>query len=110
MSSEPLDVLAVAHVAHAVTGLAHDGNGSQVFVGRKTLRVNLKVWQRLAIGIDDLVEHGRVALILLPATGRDDQALDVELVGGHQQAHEGLVIVGIGAEVGGDDDAGLVAD
>ena len=109
MSSDPGLSFAVAHVAHAIACLAHDRNRSQVLDRGIAIGVHLQIINTLTIRIDEFVEHFGVALTLLPATSRDDQAFDVEFIGTDQQTDHRLFIIGIGSEVGGRDDAWLIA-
>ena len=70
--------------------------------------MHTEIGNDLAIGVDNLIEHFCVALGLLPATGRDNQAFDIKLVGANQLAYHGLFVVGVGTEVGGIDDPRLI--
>jgi hypothetical protein len=59
------------------------------------------------VGVDDGVDEIRTDVVLLPTGSRGDDALDVDLVGVEQKPHERLLVVGVGAHVGEDENAGL---
>ena len=69
--------------------------------------MHAEIGNYFAVSVDDFIEHIGVALRLLPATGSDNQAFDIKLVGANQLAYHGLFVVGVGAEVGGVDDPWL---
>lgn len=102
--------MAFADEGASTFGAAGVDEGAKFLGGRKAFNVAREVGSDLFVGVDDLVDEvgagTRVLAFAGRAGGRGENAFEAKRVGVGEQANERLLVVGVAADVGGDEKAG----